>query len=169
MQKIIEISSRKKEWIQYGGVVLKAYVCAFAFTHFLLKPVYVEGRSMTPGIQDGTMGFSNVAARHMSGIERFDVVLLRRANGDIWLKRVIALPHETIEVRDHILYINDQPVQEPYLHKTMITEDFGPVEVGEGEVFVMGDHREVSYDSRNVGCIPLSSIISKDLYPVLTR
>lgn len=150
----------------YGGVILKAYLCAYLFTHVLFLPVYVEGRSMDPSIRDGTIGFSNIAARHMIGIQRFDIVLIQRPNEEVWIKRVIALPNETIEIKNHILYIDGIAYAQPFLPSTCESEDFGPVKVEDDHVFVMGDHRQDSLDSRSVGSIPLSSIKSKDLYPL---
>lgn len=157
---------RVKDWIQpfqaYGFLILKAYLCAFAFTHGILRPVYVTGDSMVPQIQEGALGFSNIALRHMEGIQRFDIVLIQH-NEEIWVKRVIGLPKETVEVYDHQLYINDMAITEPFA-TSGITKDFGPIEVSDHCVFVMGDNRQDSYDSRNIGCIPVSSILSKDLY-----
>lgn len=167
MEENVSQTKTVKENIRlYAGVILKAYVCAYLFTHVLFLPVYVEGRSMDPSIQDGTIGFSNIAARHIMGIQRFDIVLIRRPNEEIWIKRVIALPNEIVEVKNHILYIDGVAYAQPFLPSTYETEDFGPVKVEADSVFVMGDHRKDSLDSRSVGSIPLSSIKSKDLYPL---
>jgi len=119
---------------------------------------------MAPYIRDGTIGFSNIAYRHVFGIKRFDIVLLKRENGEIWIKRVIALPNETIEVKNHVLYIDHVPYEEPFLPPDVKTEDFGPVQVKEHMVFVMGDNRRDSYASRSIGAVDMDRIISKDLY-----
>ena len=130
---VITMKKRKKSFeliylLPYTAVIIKAIIFSYILSHLCLMPVYVEGQSMNPTVKDGTIGLSNIAFRHVFGLTRFDIVLIQRENGEVWVKRVIGLPNE---------------------------------------VFVMGDNREHSYDSRNVGTISLSDIISKDLYAVL--
>lgn len=119
---------------------------------------------MEPIIKEGTIGFSNIAGRYVFGIHRFDIVLIQRESGEIWVKRVIALPNETIEVRNHMLYIDGKVQTESYLPKDVYMEDFPLTTVEENHVFVMGDNRSDSYDSRAVGSVPYEDILSKDLY-----
>ncbi len=166
MKTLRQYSKAFKYLVHYMILVIKAYILAFLFTHFLLLPVYVSGQSMEPMIREGTVGFSNIAMRHIQGIERFDIVLIQRDNGEIWVKRVIALPNETIEVKNHILYINGIAQEETYLSDSQITADFPMTVVEAHHVFVMGDNRSDSYDSRMVGTIAEDDIIGKDLYAV---
>lgn len=149
--------------LDYGTILGKAYLCVFVFTHLFFQPVYVQGASMSPTFDDGSIGLSNIASRHLYGIQRFDVVLFHHEE-EIWVKRVIGLPKETIMIKDHQVYINGTQLSEPYLSDKESMRDFGPYEIPEGMVFVMGDHRDDSYDSRHIGAIKISSIISKDLY-----
>lgn len=158
-----QIMIRIEDCFAYLGLIIKAYICAFVFTHCLIQPVYVKGESMAPTIQEGTIGFSNMLSYHLQGVDRFDIVLLEHGE-DIWIKRVIALPHETIEMKDDVLYINGKAMKQPFLSNNIHTEDFGPVQLREDEVFVLGDNRHNSDDSRRIGAIPLSKIISTELY-----
>lgn len=151
----------------YTGVMLQAFTFSYLLSHLCLMPVYVEGTSMNPAVKEGTIGLSNIAFRHVFGLNRFDIVLIQRENGDIWVKRVIGLPNETLSIKDNVLYIDHKPCPQTFLSDTVKTEDFEEIQIGENEVFVMGDNREYSYDSRNVGAVSLSDIISKDLYAVL--
>lgn len=85
-----------------------------------------------------------------------------------FIKRVIGLPGETLEVRDKVVYINGQPLDEPYARHTKadtlpVRDNFGPVVIPEGEYFVMGDNREGSYDSRWWGPVQRSKIVGKAL------
>jgi len=78
-----------------------------------------------------------------------------------FIKRVIGLGGDTVEARDGVMYVNGDVAEEPYLPSYAITEDFGPVVVPEGEVFVMGDNRTDSIDSRSFGSIAESDIVGR--------
>ncbi|EST52975.1 signal peptidase [Brevibacillus panacihumi W25] len=82
----------------------------------------------------------------------------------------IALPGETIEYKDDVLYINKEAVDEPYLitaknesqkENLYLTEDFGPITIPEETIFVLGDNRQNSLDSRMIGPIPIDQIVGK--------
>ncbi len=84
-----------------------------------------------------------------------------------FIKRVIGLPGEHVEIKDGKVYINDKELDEPYLNDSVITESaqgaFTNIVVPQGTVFIMGDNRGNSTDSRHFGCIPLNKIESKVL------
>ncbi len=79
-----------------------------------------------------------------------------------YIKRVIALPGEHIQIREGKVYINDEELQEPYLQNNIITDSHGGIftdlTVPENCVFVMGDNRANSMDSRNFGCVPIQKL-----------
>ena len=98
--------------------------------------------------------------------ERFDVVICRYpGRGDTnFVKRVVGLPGDTVELRDGYLYVNGQRYEEPYIRDEYRTSgsrglDYGPCTVPEGEYFVMGDHRNNSNDSRYQGTLTRDMII----------
>ena len=79
-----------------------------------------------------------------------------------FVKRVVGLPGDTVEVREGYLYVNGEKYGEPYIkdeYRTGRLNNFGPYEVPEGEYFVMGDHRNNSNDSRMQGSLPRDMII----------
>ncbi len=78
-----------------------------------------------------------------------------------YVKRVIALPGEQVSSRDGNLYVDDRLLVEPYLPDGSRTDDFGPVPVPEGRLFVMGDNRDASFDSRRFGPIETSSVVGR--------
>ena len=78
-----------------------------------------------------------------------------------FIKRVIAIEGDTIRASDGVVYLNGSPLDEPYLPEGTETSDFGRVEVGEGEIFVMGDNRANSDDSRSSGPISESSVVGR--------
>lgn len=101
--------------------------------------------------------------------ERGDIVVLNPPNGASadkpYIKRVIGLPGDTIEIRNDHVYINGIELVEPYLDPGTITDNCreicGPIEVSEGSVIVLGDNRDSSEDSRVFGPVPIDNIIGK--------
>ncbi|MFP5352228.1 MAG: signal peptidase I [Actinomycetota bacterium] len=76
-----------------------------------------------------------------------------------FIKRVIAVAGDRIEGRDGRVYVNDEPIDEPYLTDGQQTSPFGPIEIPEGKIFVMGDNRNNSDDSRNFGPIEADTVV----------
>src|SRR5271157_3333394 len=123
---------------------------------FLYQPVKVEGTSMAPLLSDQERIFINKFVYRFAAIERGDVVVfwypLDRSKS--FIKRVIGLPGDTLEMRQGTLYVNGNVVPEPYV--PLRYEDFsnfGPVSVPKDSYFVMGDHRISSNDSRVFGAV----------------
>lgn len=78
-----------------------------------------------------------------------------------FIKRVIAVGGDTVEGRDGLVFVNGEPAHEPYLPDGTQTSSFGPVEVPQGTIFVMGDNRGNSDDSRNFGPIPADTVVGQ--------
>jgi signal peptidase I len=103
---------------------------------------------------------------HLFGTpERGDVIVFRSPNNPDrdFIKRVIGVPGDTVEIRSGAVYVNDEPLAEPYItgHTGC---PCGPFVVAPGTYFVLGDHRNNSSDSRVIGAIPEESIIGKALF-----
>ncbi len=134
---------------------------------FLYQPVKVEGTSMAPLLSDQERIFINKFLYRFEPIERGDVVVfwypLDRSKS--FIKRVVGLPGETLEVRRGHLFINAGELQEPYVPANFLDgSSYGPVRIPEEEYFVMGDHRDSSNDSRVFGPVPHGAIYGKAVF-----
>ncbi|MDT2820310.1 signal peptidase I [Enterococcus devriesei] len=144
----------------------------FGLRHYVFTPVVVKGDSMDPTLADG----ERVIALKNTEVKRFDIVTFPAPDdpGKNYIKRVIGLPGDTIEYKSDQLYINGKKVAEPYLDqfKKELTDDqpltydfnlkdlFGAEKVPAGELFVLGDNRRISKDSRIIGMIKEKNIMA---------
>lgn len=123
---------------------------------FLFQPFKVEGTSMYPELQDDERIIVNKLVYRIADIERGDVVIFRfpKDTRKSFIKRVVGLPGETVEIRDGITYVDGVALDEPYVPDAYRTKErMSPVTVPEDGYFVMGDHRTTSNDSRAWGCV----------------
>jgi len=147
--------------------LLIAIGLALVIIVFLYQPVKVEGTSMAPLLSDQERIFINKFVYRFEDIHRGDVVVfwypLDRSKS--FIKRVIGLPGETVDIRHGLLYVNGQVIPEPYVppQYTDVT-DFGPVKVPKDSYFVMGDHRISSNDSRVFGPVASQFIYGRAVF-----
>lgn len=103
-------------------------------------------------------------------IHRGDIIVFRypKDPSETFLKRVTALGGDQLQIRNGVLYVNSHPVQEPYaVHHPPVhspVESWGPTVVPEGQLFVMGDNRDNSSDSRDWGFVPMNNVIGEPLF-----
>ncbi len=131
---------------------------------FLYQPVRVEGTSMLPHLQDQDRLFINKFVYRFQSIHRGDVVVFLYPGDHTksYIKRVIALPGDTLRIGRGTVYVNGHAIKEPYVparyrddrSETLMT-------IPKGEFWVMGDHRNISSDSRDFGPVPRSLIYGK--------
>lgn len=143
---------------------LLCVVSYFAFSRYVVTPVIIQGRSMTPTLRDGEYYLLNRLAYFFKAPARGDVVVLRDpGHSDFAVKRIIAKPGDWLNLRDGKVFLNGRRLVEPYLPKGTLT--FTPdsqekwIELGKEQYFVMGDNRGWSEDSRIYGRIERSSIL----------
>jgi signal peptidase I len=134
---------------------------------FLYQPVKVEGTSMAPLLSDQERIFINKFVYRFEPIDRGDVVVfwypLDRSKS--FIKRVVGLPGETVEIRQGLVYVNGNPLPEPYVPPQYEDlSDFGPVRVPRESYFVMGDHRISSNDSRVFGPVASRYIYGRAVF-----
>jgi signal peptidase I len=148
----------RKEIRVWTRDLLIAIGLALVIIVFLYQPVKVEGTSMAPLLSDQERIFINKFVYRFEPIERGDVVVFWYPldHTKSFIKRVVGLPGETVEIRQGTLYVNGKVVPEPYVPPQYEdSSDFGPVRVPKDSFFVLGDHRISSNDSRVFG--PVSS------------
>jgi signal peptidase I len=134
---------------------------------FLYQPVKVEGTSMNPLLSDQERIFINKFVYHFEPIERGDVIVfwypLDRSKS--FIKRVVGLPGETVEIRDGHVYINGQELADQYVPGGYLDgSTYAPHRIPADGYFVMGDHRDSSNDSRVFGPVPRQFIYGKAVF-----
>lgn len=156
---------RREAWGWILAIV-GAVIAAFLIRAFLFEIILVDGESMMPTLlTDERIGIEKVT-RYASLPERGDIVIVRYPDMEgTYVKRTIGLPGETVNVRDSTVYINGLPLYEDYVSQEPYA-DMDPVLVPEDHIFVMGDNRAHSMDSRAsyIGPISKDAILGHGLF-----
>jgi signal peptidase I len=150
--------------LEVVGMVLLALVVAWFLREFVVQPFYIPSGSMEPTLMPGDRVLVSKLSYRMGEPAQRDVVVFKGTEGgrtiDL-IKRVVALGGETVQVRDGELYVEGKKQDEPYVAPVRDFSAYGPFRVPEGTVFVMGDNRTNSRDSRFIGPIPLKDLLGK--------
>ena len=152
-----------------------AFIIVGGVYFFLGRPFTVSGASMYPTLHNG----DRMVLSKVGDIHRFDVVILKAPDENVeYIKRVIGMPGDKIEMKSGVLYINGKKVDQPFINtealakQTVFMDDFtlesltGESKVPEGKYFVLGDNRGVSKDSRMIGFIDRSAIEGKAVFTI---
>ncbi|MEW8971230.1 MAG: signal peptidase I [Mesobacillus sp.] len=159
------------EWIKAFalGMIIFIFIRIFFFSNYV-----VEGESMLPTLEDGNKVVVNKLGYETEDLERFDVIVFHANEEEDFVKRVIGLPGDKVEYREDVLFINGKKVEEPFLKQYReqspvgyLTGDFtlqdltGIERVPEGKLFVLGDNRLGSWDSRQFGFVSENQVVGK--------
>lgn len=149
--------------------VIWAGVVALLLIHFVVRSFYIPSESMLPTLRVNDFILVNELIYNFADPNRGDIVVFRpplveamtprEAKIDL-IKRVVGLPHDTLEIKNGVLFLNGEALEEPYI-KEPIFANFAPKTVPEGHVFVMGDNRNNSRDSRYIDAIPLKNLVGR--------
>jgi len=172
-------------------LVLVAFAAAILIKTFLIQAFFIPSASMVPTLEVGDRVFVNKLVYDLSDVGRGNVIVfenpdpaqvpdrgliggflhwlgegigLAQPENEDFIKRVIALPGETIEIREDVVYIDGEPIDEPYLtpEAREATGDFPETHVPPGSLFVMGDNRSNSSDSRyGLGFVPIDKVVGR--------
>lgn len=152
------------EWV---AIVVGALVVALVVKTFLIQAFFIPSLSMYPTLDKGDRVLVNKLSYKLHDVHRGDLVVFERPPGqpasDIkdLIKRVVGLPGDEIEARNGVVYIDGKKLDEPYLVDGVTTENLPRQTVPDGDVFVMGDNRGDSADSRVFGPIDEDSIVGR--------
>ena len=158
------MSSLGEEAKDWAISILMALVIAFVIRYFIVELYLVDGPSMRPTLQSAERLVVNKFIYRFRAPERGEILVFRYPKDPSrdFIKRVIAVPGDTIEIKDGRVFVNQQLMNEPYiLSKTR--GDYPLTTIPEGHIFVMGDNRNNSEDSRfaDVGFVPYELVKGK--------
>ncbi len=141
------------------GTIVPALIIAIAIHFFLAQATRVEGYSMEPTLYGHQRLIIEKVSYRFHGPQRGDIVVIRVPGfNELLIKRVIGLPGDTLEVKNGIVYINGEPLDEPYINGPA-RGNYPAITVPEGYIFVMGDNRNNSNDSRSFGPVAIDNIV----------
>ena len=160
-------TQRAKEsiWKDILEAVILAIILAAVIRIWLFEPFYIPSPSMETTLMTNDRIIVNKFIYKINEPERGDIIVFQYPLDPErdFVKRVIALEGETIEVRDNYVYINGKRLEEPYIQDTMVF-NFGPVRVPKDHLFVMGDNRNNSDDSRVWGALHTKYLVGKTVF-----
>ena len=177
-------SPRWDRWWVYVGLIVLSLVVVTPGVRWVLpvRTYFIPAGSMEPTVKPGDHLVARVRGPGLGEVERGDVVILRSPEDPAVeiVKRIVGLPGEELDIRDKVVYIDAEPLDEEafawFADSTLypdssavpglarLRDQFGPFVIPEGAVFVLGDNRDQSYDSRFLGPVPLSYLRGKPLY-----
>ncbi len=162
-------STALRALLELPVILLISFALVFGFVRpVIAAPFYVGSESMVPTLEVWDRVLINKLAYDLDEPERGDIVLFRSPDGgeDPLIKRVIGLPGDTMEVRHDRLFVNGEPQSETYVNDEYrkLQTTYGPLEVPADHVFVMGDNRGNSQDSRVFGPVPEENLIGEALF-----
>lgn len=143
-------------------VVLISLAIILPVRMFLIQPFYVEGASMEPNFYDKEYLIIDEISYRFNEPQRGDVVVFRNPKNtkQYYIKRVIALPGETVRIESGLVFVNDQEIVEPYV-ADLSGQSFASLALADDQYFVLGDNRSVSQDSRYFKALDEKYIIGK--------
>ena len=155
-----------KEFIIDSSKMILTVVAVLVFIMYIATLQQIVGSSMSPTYESREVVILNKLHYRLFSIKRFDIISFEYDSTKYLIKRVIGLPGDTIEYKDNVLYVNGEEIEEEYLSKDINTENFSLASLGYDKIpedmyLVLGDNREDSLDSREIGLITKKDILGK--------
>jgi signal peptidase I len=151
-------------------IVIIALLIVVPIRTFLFQPFFVRGDSMTPSFKNGDYLIIDEISYRFQAPQRGEVIVFKYPNdpSQRYIKRIVALPGETVEIKDGKVTISNQEEtyildESGYLSSDIFTSSEAPISLTENQYFVLGDNRRASADSRRWGPLPRENIIGRVL------
>lgn len=164
----LALKARLEQYLRFVVEVAKVVIVALAIIipvrYYLIQPFYVKGASMEPNFHNYEYLIIDELSYRFHPPQRGDVVVIRnpQREKEYFIKRVVGLPGETLEVKDHSVYIDNEKLNESaYLNDTVETWGNQKVKLKDNEYFMLGDNRTQSLDSRVFGPITPKSMVGR--------
>ncbi|PLR97295.1 signal peptidase I [Bacillus sp. T33-2] len=171
------MAEKKNELWEWTKALAIAVLLAAVIRYFLFAPIVVDGLSMMPTLKDQDRMIVNKLSYKIGEPNRFDIIVFHAPENKDYIKRVIGLPGDSIEYKNDTLYVNGKAYEEPYLEEYKkqvidgpltdpftLEEKIGRDTVPQGQLFVMGDNRRFSKDSRHIGTIQIDEVLGRTSY-----
>jgi signal peptidase I len=155
-EQVLVVQAKSGHSSAFGLIACGIAAASLVLIYQLYQPVKIEGNSMTPLLSNDEAIIINKLVYHFEPIRRGDVVVFRYPLDPTkwYIKRIVGLPGETVQIRQGLVYINGSWIPEPYvLSQYEDLSDLGPIQVPSDSYFVLGDHRNSSNDSRVFGTV----------------
>jgi len=164
-EAIVEASSTRPSFLREIAETLILALLMYVLVNLLTARIQVDGSSMEPSFHDKDAVVVYKLAYRFGEIERGDVIVFPYPlDPELdYIKRVIGLPGDRVRIDDNVVYVNDQPLEEPYT-MAATNGNFAEIGVPLGHVFVLGDNRNDSGDSRFWGTLPIDTIVGKAIF-----
>ena len=160
-----------KKFLKKNLDVIIIFAVIFSIKFFVVDFIPVEGQSMYPTLNmkdDSDRVVLNRISHYTKKYDRGDIVIIKKKIelGDSIIKRIIGVAGDKVEIKNGFVYLNDEKLNEVYIKKQGVTRPEGIYIVPEGHVFVLGDNRTNSSDSRNYGFFSCDKILGEAIYRV---
>lgn len=155
-----------REVVDWVIIIAIAFGASYALRHWVVSPYRIQMSSMETTVFPDDLVMVDKVSYRLHEPRRGDVIIFWPpgvTTGDPYIKRVIGLPGETVEAKNGKVYVDGKTADEPYLHG-YVMPDFAATPVPQGQLFLMGDNRAVSLDSRVFGTVSMNSIVGRAMF-----
>jgi len=156
---------KKYEWYDLLETIVFAFILAFLIKSFILQISYIPTGSMIPTLNEREAVLVVRIPYYFREPTRGEIIVFRYPQDPKteYVKRLIGIPGDTVEIKGGVVYVNGEALDESYV-KNKSFDDYGPIKVPENNYFVLGDNRPVSVDSRYWGFVPQKNLIGRAIF-----